>query len=394
MPRTPEAPVKKLEKLDEPVVVRSREHRWRERCNGMDKTELLTVVCKLICRGYKASRIQKELADRYKIVVSREEPYQILALAAKQGWLKFSPPSAHALRESMKREHPWLTGVDVVHTATFDDVAQRGAEMLLELVRTHRAPPYSKDVCHIGFAGGHAMRRVAECFARLLREPAEGLPSTIVFHAMVAGFDLNEPATAPNAFFTYFIHDPAMRIKTRFVGLHAPALVRSKQMTDLKGLPGVREAYVGAKDLDIVVTSASLWGDEHSMLRRYMANSEDSLVALQKAGCLGDMLWRPISRKGPIGMATDIRAMTLVELGDLPGFIARGSHVLLVLGPCGGCGQPKSELLDMVLGLDPRLITHLVVDSRAAREVLERTWTPRAPLPPAVENPPSASEGE
>ena len=187
---------------------------------------------------------------------------------------------------------------------------------------------------------------------------------------MVAGFDVYETITDPNAFFTYFVKDPAMQIEPRFVGLHAPALVKSKQIRGLRALPGVREAYRAVKDLDIIVTSASLWDDGHSMLLKYMKNSRKSLETLQTAGCIGDMLWRPLSPDGPIETPTEIRAMTLIELTDLSGFIERGKHVLLVLGPCGRCHKPKTEMLKLVLNLQPRLITHLAVDSRAARAVV------------------------
>jgi DNA-binding transcriptional regulator LsrR (DeoR family) len=106
------------------------------------------------------------------------------------------------------------------------------------------------------------------------------------------------------------------------------------------------------------------------MLRKYMAKSDKSLKALQNAGCVGDMLWRPLGERGPIETESEIRAMTLVELSDLPKFIAGGKHVLLVLGPCVVCNRPKTEMLRAVLTMPPRLITHLVVDSRSAAGVL------------------------
>jgi hypothetical protein len=68
----------------------------------------------------------------------------------------------------------------------------------------------------------------------------------------------------------------------------------------------------------------------------------------------------------------DMRAMTLMELSDLPGFISdKGKHVLLALGPCGVCKTPKGNILRAILDQDPHLISHLVVDSRTACEVFK-----------------------
>ena len=67
-----------------------------------------------------------------------------------------------------------------------------------------------------------------------------------------------------------------------------------------------------------------------------------------------------------------MRAVTLMELSDLPDFIKRGKQVLLLVGPCGQCGGPKEEVLESVLTHKRKLITHLVVDSRSARGLFEQ----------------------
>ena len=103
------------------------------------------------------------------------------------------------------------------------------------------------------------MRKLAGAFARLLRQPTEGLPETLVFHAMAAGFHVNDPTTDPNAFFTYFLKSPAMQVKTQFVGLHAPAKITAKLYHELLKLDVIAEVYKAADELDIVVTSAGAW---------------------------------------------------------------------------------------------------------------------------------------
>ena len=332
----------------------------------MDQMEVLSAVCKHFCKGRTASEIVKAMRAEGVEDIRREDPYQFISYAASRGWIRFVAPHEHSLREQIKKRCGWLKDVEVVHSAVFEDVAYHGAAMLIEMLQQYRL---SKKEVHIGFAGGHAMRKLAWAFAQLLREPTDGLPETVMFHSMVAGFDVYDPTTDPNAFFTYFLPDPAMQVKTGFVGLHAPAVVRTKQFAELRELEGIEECYAASKDLDIVVTSASIWTDQHCLLRKYMDKSKKSLVALKDAKCIGDMLWRPLARGGPIEIETEIRAMTLMELGDLPAFVAAGKQVLLALGPCSGCGMPKGEILDAVLGMKPPLITHLVVDSLSARRV-------------------------
>lgn len=349
-----------------------RRSRLHEKRGGMDFMEVLAMVCKYFCQGHTAPEIKEIMLDKHGVSMPREEPYQLVAHAASRGWIRFVAPHEYALREQIKRQcSGWLQDVDVVHTSVFDDVAMHGAEMLMELLRRHHSPPYSKEAVHVGFAGGHAMRMTAQAFARLLGQAGENLPGTVVFHAMVAGFDVQDPTTDPNAFFTYFVSNPAIQIEAKFVGLHAPAVVLTRQLRELKDLDGIRETFASSEDLDIIVTSGSCWDDPHSMLRKYMMRSEKSFATLQQADCIGDMLWRPISPSGPISQETEIRAMTLVELTDLPRFIQRGKHVLLVLGPCMGCNNPKTATLEAVIAMHPHLITHLVVDSRTARSLFK-----------------------
>jgi DNA-binding transcriptional regulator LsrR (DeoR family) len=344
-----------------------RGHRSKGRRLPFDQTEVLAAVCKYFCKGHTATEIREIMQKRHGVEMRREDPYQFISLAASRGWIRFIPPYEHTLREQIKNRCGWLQGVEVVHTSVFDDVGYHGARLLLELLQKHRMPPYSKDVVHVGFAGGHSMRKTAQAFAQLLREPAEGLPKTVVFHAMVTGCDVDEPSTDPNAFFTYFLQDTALQIESKFVGLHAPIVVQSKDYAALRALKGIKEAYASAQDLDIIITSGASWSDPDSMLRQYSEQSPKTREALEKAGCVCDILWRPIGRTGPIEVETEIRAMTLIELQDLPRFIAQGKHVLLVLGPCVACNRPKTEMLEVILKVTPRLITHLVVDSGTAR---------------------------
>jgi DNA-binding transcriptional regulator LsrR (DeoR family) len=374
MPRRERTTADIQDRLGRTGPVRSRSRRSPDWCNGLDRRELIAAVCNHFCQGQPMGRIRELIRTELGVELKREDPWQIVSFAAAEGWLRYQAPHEARLREQIRRSYDWLQGVEVVHTASIEDVAYRGAEMLLDLIRLHHRAPYSRQEVHIGFAGGGAMRRLARYTAEILGRTTGGLPETLVLHAIVAGFNVEDPTFDPNAFFTYFANDPMMPVKTRFVGLHAPAIVRQAEIAGLRALQGIQQAYHSADQLDILVTSASSWSDEHSMLMAYMKKSPESYNRLRDAGCVGDLMWRPVGPHGPLTgeRKNDIRAMTLLELSDLAPFIShKGKHVLLLLGPCGTCNMAKGELLRCILDLRPSLLSHLVVDSRSARELLQ-----------------------
>lgn len=97
-----------------------------------------------------------------------------------------------------------------------------------------------------------------------------------------------------------------------------------------------------------------------------MERSESAMQTLLGAGTVGDMLWRPLSATAPVTTESEIRALTAVELDDLPNFINQGKHVLLMMGPCGVCNRHKGAILKTILSQDLHLVSHLVTDSRTA----------------------------
>jgi len=336
------------------------------------REELVAAVCKYFCRGLPVAEIIHEVRSKLGIELSREEPYRIVAFAAQKGWIRFQAPIAHELSDRIDVLYPWLSGIRVVSTGVSDDISYHVAEMLMEqvcaLVRTRSA---DADV-HIGFAGGKALRKSARHFMEMLREPREYLPRRIVFHAMVAGFNVQDPSTDPNGFFTYFAGEPPLQVQTSFVGLLAPGIVRTGEIEKLRSIRYIRDAYDRAKEIDIIVTSAGgHWQEGHSGLCSiYKETSPLSLRQLKEAGCIGDMMWRPLSRTGPIKKSTEMTTVTLMELTELPALIKQRKQVLLLVGPCGNCGGPKDEVLKAILNQKQKSITHLVVDSRSARGLL------------------------
>lgn len=338
----------------------------RDHDMALDRKELLGLVCQMFCSGLKAGEIRDKLRTDHGIKLNREAPYQLIARAASQGWIRYTPPTHFLFEQEIMERFHCLKGLNVVYAVTSEDVATCGSRMLLRMLQQY----YANREVHIGFSGGHAMRKVARHLAELLREPAEALPSKIVLHALVSGFDLTDPTTDPNAFFTYFVGDQGLLVETEFVGLHAPPVISPEQLHSFINLESFKLARKHAERLDVVVTSASQVKDEHNALLQHMHISEK---VLRKAGCIGDILWQPIGPNGPVQVSSGVRALTLIDLQELQGLVARGGHVLLVAGPCGTCQEPKAEVVEAILRQPQRLITHLVTDSRCAGALINRT---------------------
>jgi DNA-binding transcriptional regulator LsrR (DeoR family) len=344
------------------------DRRRREDVGRIEQRDLLSTVCGYFCHeGLGASEIKVRLKEEHGVEITREAVYPLILKAAKLGWIRFTPPHEFDLHRDIKDDrYPWLQDLSVVPTARTEEVVFRGAKMLLEILQQH----FSGAEVHIGFSGGYALRLLAQRFAQLLREPGEHLPREIVFHAMVAGFDVSEPTTDPNAFFTYFVKDPACLVTTSFVGFHAPAMARAETIQELRDEAGIREAYERVGEIDIIVTSASCWADEHCMFRHYRNLAHEPMQELEETGCAGDILWQPIGYDGPIEVEDGARAMTVMDLDEVSRFVADDNLVLLVAGPCGMCHEPKTDVVKAILEQPERIITHLVIDTGCARALL------------------------
>ena len=330
----------------------------------------MTAVCELFCSGMPAPEVRDAMEERYGRAgaISREATYDYLNRAADLGWFTYTPPPHREHAQQLLDEYSWLQDAQVVHTATATDVAKAGARMVFDLLV--RDP---RDEVHIGLAGGFMVRRVVEQLARLLCDAArdQDLPALIVFRSLGGESDDEKPAADPTTFFTFFEDQPDLRTKVQFVGFRGPPIARPDHADMLRTLPGMREPFDDAEEIDIVLTSGALWTDRHSVLRQLLDVDGDAVERLEQAGCVGDLMRRPIGHGGPLDADTPTQPFTLFELSDLARMVRQGKHVVFTLGPCARCRIPKGELLDAVLACDPPLITHVVTDSRTARECLE-----------------------
>jgi len=348
---------------------------------NFDPYVLALVAHYVIALKKRPADIQKLLLNNHQIKIKRHDIYNnILPNIVRLNWLRLETPLANELSEEVRQKAPHLEEAAVTLTSELDDVAKHAAYTIRDLI-TQTARKKEK-IC-IGFSGGNTIRRAFQELIQALMNPAlHGLSEqhTICCHALVAGFDNTAPGTFPSSFFTYLDDSPVF-FKKEYVLLQAPAFVPGNERETVLGFPGIREAQERTLNLDLIVTSAAAFADKHSQLKQYYESqpgTSNDLKRLQDAECVGDMLWLPIGPHGPVDMSNfDHRPVALLELKDLPARIA-GKHetkVLLVIGPCAHpsepCVESKAPVLEAILNLPERYVTHLVADRRTASEFLK-----------------------
>jgi DNA-binding transcriptional regulator LsrR (DeoR family) len=336
--------------------------RRRQRLQDLMKNfELVSLVGIMHVRGATLMEIFRAVRKKFpKVTLKRADPSSIIRLAAERKWFRFQPPRHDEYRQEILDLHA-LEGIEVISSSEVDVIALAGARMLLRMLRSFGE---SKEVVHVGVAGGHTIRALMKALANEIGDPFKDMPKVVHFHALAAGFNPDEPSTNPNAFVTFF-DDKFIATKIRFTGLSAPAIVENDTFEKLKkNFADIREAFEAMKLLDIVVTSGSTW-HEDGVLYQQMKPSDQEI--LEAEGIVGDLLWRPISSRGPIEAETD-RAFTLIELDQLQHLVRKRKKVLVALAPCGLCGQLKGNLLEAIL--ENKLANHVVVDARSAGQML------------------------
>ena len=333
--------------------------------------DIIFNVCERFLDRKGATDIAKWL-DSQGFRCTREEVYPLVSEGMRRGYLQLCPPPEMALGHRLGLVYPQVgAGITVLNVRgpmaiEYADAA--GARLVLSLIRELSS---GKTLVHLGMGGGHTMMLLARHLGELLRAEPD-IPS-LALHALTSGFDVFHPTTAPVAFFSYF-SEAGVQIKP--VGLFSEAVVRWEHYEEIKKLRGVREGFEQAKDIDIVVTSLGSQADPHSLLGSFMEMAPArGRRNLEKAGWVGDVMWRPYSATKPITVNTGVRAVTIFELDDLVKMAqAPGKHVVLIAAPCGFCGKLKVEALRPLL-VQPslRVANHIVMDADTSTALLEQT---------------------
>jgi hypothetical protein len=344
----------------------------RQRRSELDQVEVQARVCSLFLAGKSVKQIV-EICREEGIPLTRHDPYKILAEANGHKRFKYIAPPAYTMADDLVDRFPRLRArLDVVHSVEISQIAARAAEKILEMITGSYGENRNKNEFHIGFAGGGLLELTAGILSDKLRECRLPLPEMLYFHSLVARFD-DDPVMDPNSFVRHFIMGSPLPLAIRFVGIMAPGFIETDTVRQLRQTEGIREAFEKIGALDLLVTSAGgHWKSCCSRLHQLyeFGKHHQLLNELNAQFCVGDLMWCPVGASGPIVLDHGKRAMTLVDLTDLPGLIGKGKRVMLILGPCASCHQPKSEILRTLLKMRQPLITDLVVDSYTARTVL------------------------
>jgi DNA-binding transcriptional regulator LsrR (DeoR family) len=339
----------------------------------MDDSIIFAICSRFLTHG-KASATavagwaQKELG---RDDITRERVYPLIQEGMRRGFLVLRPPRNELLAQRIADRYKARLGnvrvLDVQGPGTLEHVASAGAELTLSLIKELGS---GKDSVHVGLGSGNTLMKVARQLGRLLKSE-DDLPD-LVFHALTSGFSVREPMSAPVAMFSNF-NEVATNVG--YVGLFAEAVVRTGHYEEVLKLPGVSESFEEKDKIDIIITSHASANDESGQLYRFMKQfAPAGFDALQSAGWIGDVLFRPYSESKPILVDSGIRAVTLFEISELIE-ICRKKHkyVVLISGPSSRSVsiRTRSDALRPLLSQDLRVWTHLVTDTGTAREVLQ-----------------------
>ena len=307
----------------------------------------------------------------------REEIYQLLRTGLAERYITVDH-DRDTEEELQRKKEFGLRAIAIVPSVYFADIADRAARHLLGIIDDY-VRNGKTDCISIGFASGFSMSHVARALARLLQDTGIQLPRELRLHALSVGFNPRFLREDPNFFLSAFDRD-AIKHKTSdhtdivFVGLYAPSIVPKDQLTSVCQMDGIKEGIEAAREIDIIVTSASDFDDPNSTLREFYFPKKDDLrdkktkeamkqeaEALQEAGIVGHLLYLPLGEAGPIDQAQFILP-TVVSLRQLHEMaIQPDKRVVLVTGLRTTTFQPK-KITGVILRQQNKLITDLVTN--------------------------------
>ncbi len=341
-------------------------------------------------RGAAAAVAEWIQAEYGRPDITREKIYPLFWEASQRGFLLLQAPWEQTLKQNLEKRyhlesHPGeITVADVNGAASAQHVTSTAADIILKLIDkvwTAKKKKHPNDIdsqaVHLGLGAGIAAMLVAKRLAQKVRS-GEDVPPLVLHAISAGGFLPQEPQKSPTAYFSFF--DSTM-MNIKYVALFSETVVDNAEYEKVKNNPGVRLSFDLKDQIDIIVTSLAAADHEHGLLVQYLNHladlgylEADTLETMHNAGWIGDVQFRPYSAEGPLNDACPVRAVTLFELEELVE-IAKGKsgkYVVLVAGPCGECGETKKKALKPLVANEKlRLWTHLVLDARTAKELLE-----------------------
>jgi hypothetical protein len=402
------------------------DRRGESYADGYLDDEIQAFVVSRYCKGMKDAKIREALAKWLGKDPSELEEHIVRAevlQARKNGRLRYEADReeglANALENSLRALPIHATSpkplispkIEVVATTEPLDIARIGADRLrVEIISHFRES--GREVLNIGFAGGLTPSLTAKALSELLTTPDvwpddvySATPKRkIYFHSIVGSINSSKPEVDPNSFLIYLAssnrdlrHFP---FELRFFRMPAPGVVTWDEYRRLTGKDGrggfglINDMIQRKDNIDIIVASCGHWKENCSSVYDYLQNVcesndklrgpwLDTIAGLNARKILGDIMWWPIGASGPFRMGHTLRVFSLLDLFDLvkrvtprqgrDGMMKPRGKVVLLVGPCSGseCRESKGKLLSGIMKM-PRLpMTHLIVDSRSARDCID-----------------------
>ncbi|MBQ2850592.1 MAG: hypothetical protein IJE77_08925 [Thermoguttaceae bacterium] len=367
--------------------------------------------------GPAASVVDWLVRERGRDDVTREKIYPLIWQAFKRGFLLLKAPIELNLRDRLTEKYKLdaylapaapangadaaseqavanadaerkLVVVNVSGPTASRHVGSVAADEIIKLIYRVAAEKKARAVAegrdpnetrvHLGFGAGYAAMEVA----RRLADRADAQTPKLTLHAISpGGFYIAKQQMDPTVYFNYFI-DAGLDVEC--VGLFSTPVVATEDFDRLKRNPSLRRCFERRDEIDIIATSLASADDEHGLFRQYFEHlrdgglvASDALQTLEAQGWVGDVLFQPFSPSGALTPKSH-RAVALFTFDELAAFSRRpGKHVVVIGGPCGACGAPKTNALRPLLENErTRLWTRLIVDRDAAKALLGDDATP------------------
>lgn len=198
---------------------------------------------------------------------------------------------------------------------------------------------------------------------------ADATPVRWSLFALTAGGLVDQPQLTPTSFFNLF----PPRLIASYYGLYAQTTVRADIYNNkITRLPQVKEVLDRRDDIDLVVTAMGDLRDEHDLLRKHLGAGDGTGSARElPSEWIGNVQYRPFTRRGFVIERDEERAVTLFQLDELCQLRKTPHrHVLLMVRPCGECGNTRAEALLPLMTESMRVFSQLVLDAECALDLL------------------------
>lgn len=358
--------------------------------------------------GPAASVVDWLVRERGRDDITREKIYPLIWQAFKRGFLLLKAPIDLNLRDRMIEKFelgayltPAADSVDASERAAANENPDRdlvvvnvsgstaskhvgsvAADEIIKLIYRVDAEKKARALAedgdpnetrvHLGLGAGYAAMELA----KRLAGRADAQTPKLTLHAISpGGFYIPQEQMDPTVYFNYFI-DAGLDVEC--VGLFSTPVVATEDFDRLKRNPSLRRCFERRDEIDIIATSLASAEDEHGLFRKYFEHlrnenlvDANELQTLEAQGWVGDVLFQPFSSTGAL-TPKSYRAVALFTFDELAAFSRRpGKHVVVIGGPCGACGAPKTNALRPLLeNENARLWTRLIVDRDAAKALL------------------------